>query len=937
MSSLAAPYAHPIHASSKQDATSQSSAVSLSNTQNPASIPSQSSLEMSISPPSSASISASVAAQMHPHSTYQISSQSNNSLHSAANQLSLTSTGSYPGTFDSPTATMQSQGTTPPPPSQQSSTSNIYTAVYSGIPVYEMMVNSVAVMRRRSDSYLNATQILKVGGVDKGRRTKILEKEIHTGEHEKVQGGYGKYQGTWIPFERGREFCRQYSVEDILSPLLDFDPAAPQSEQTPTKEQAMAARRKQMYAVAFATNQMSASLITQANSLASPLSTSATAALASINTTSPPSATSATQHIQSAPVPVTSEPRGTLSASSALATSFADTEADENEDLSESHPRPADDDGPPRKRTRTFTEGSIASNSTAAVSPSNDINKTNPDSSGVGGADQEDSQLSDSQEQPLDPLDQNSISNYEQSRQIMTQIFMTNETVGVSQISMLNNESMPHVDVDVAIDDLGHASLHWAAALARVQLVRDLISHDADARRGNYAGETALIRAVTVTNNLDQSSFPQLLDLLYPAIMLRDKSGRTVLHHIALTAGIKGRAAASRYYLECLLEWIVRHRPSAQDDQKVGLSRFMSEVVNAQDKNGDTCLNIAVRVGNKAIVQQLLDVGADATIPNRAGLRPVDFGITPSGADDNTVLIPPPTSLSKSVSSIVSPAVVQKSKDILAAMTAMISSLDKDFREELQMKQNALDAMHSRLREASIILSRGRARTDKLRKQSNKINELNQRDRNLENAVRQETERLRREETTEVPDDSGDVTMEDLDRIDKPVQRRALPIPNNSVIIDADAQFRLGIELENNYTRKNLPQRLTVQDKHDSASIESNSILNGNSEMDPSRSSEVSLPACQIVGPLPSIPVLRARITAYKRNRIQLQELANILRSRSSEVEDKFRGVVAKCTDVPKERVDSLLEGLVQAVQSDPGDVDMVRVAGFLRNVDEAV
>jgi hypothetical protein len=42
--------------------------------------------------------------------------------------------------------------------------SNIYAAVYSGVPVYEIMCRSVAVMRRRSDSYLNATQILKVAG-----------------------------------------------------------------------------------------------------------------------------------------------------------------------------------------------------------------------------------------------------------------------------------------------------------------------------------------------------------------------------------------------------------------------------------------------------------------------------------------------------------------------------------------------------------------------------------------------------------------------------------------------------------------------------------------------------------------------------------------------------------------------------------------------------
>ena len=101
------------------------------------------------------------------------------------------------------------------PPNQPTSV-KIYNAVYSSVQVclvprhgayslltprraqvYECMVRGIAVMRRRADSYVNATQILKVAGVDKGRRTKILEKEILPGKHEIVQGGYGKYQGTW--------------------------------------------------------------------------------------------------------------------------------------------------------------------------------------------------------------------------------------------------------------------------------------------------------------------------------------------------------------------------------------------------------------------------------------------------------------------------------------------------------------------------------------------------------------------------------------------------------------------------------------------------------------------------------------------------------------------------------------------------------------------
>src|SRR6266576_1451813 len=107
------------------------------------------------------------------------------------------------------------------------------------------MCKGVAVMRRRCDSWLNATQILKVAGFDKPQRTRVLEREIQKGEHEKVQGGYGKYQGvsqcptcfrpfmslsnhsgTWIPLERGLQLAKQYNCEHLLRPIIEFQPAA---------------------------------------------------------------------------------------------------------------------------------------------------------------------------------------------------------------------------------------------------------------------------------------------------------------------------------------------------------------------------------------------------------------------------------------------------------------------------------------------------------------------------------------------------------------------------------------------------------------------------------------------------------------------------------------------------------------------------------------
>jgi hypothetical protein len=53
-------------------------------------------------------------------------------------------------------------------------------------------------MRRRHDDWINATHILKAAGFDKPARTRILEREVQKETHEKIQGGYGKYQGISI-------------------------------------------------------------------------------------------------------------------------------------------------------------------------------------------------------------------------------------------------------------------------------------------------------------------------------------------------------------------------------------------------------------------------------------------------------------------------------------------------------------------------------------------------------------------------------------------------------------------------------------------------------------------------------------------------------------------------------------------------------------------
>ncbi|KAK3722448.1 Transcription factor mbp1 [Vermiconidia calcicola] len=100
----------------------------------------------------------------------------------------------------------------------------IYSATYSNVPVYELNVNGNHVMRRRSDDWINATHILKVAEYDKPTRTRILEREVQKGVHEKVQGGYGKYQGTWIPLPEGADLAAKNGVYEKLKPMFDYVP-----------------------------------------------------------------------------------------------------------------------------------------------------------------------------------------------------------------------------------------------------------------------------------------------------------------------------------------------------------------------------------------------------------------------------------------------------------------------------------------------------------------------------------------------------------------------------------------------------------------------------------------------------------------------------------------------------------------------------------------
>ncbi|KAL3418487.1 start control protein Cdc10 [Phlyctema vagabunda] len=779
------------------------------------------------------------------------------------------------------------------------SSAQIYSAVYSGVDVYEMEVNGIAVMRRRKDSWLNATQILKVAGIEKGKRTKILEKEILTGEYEKVQGGYGKYQGTWIKFERGLEFCRQYGVEELLRALLTYDMgqdggiAGRGGIDTPTKEQAMAAQRKRLY-----NSGMDSRGASQSGTFFKNISSTASHAVAAISKArfdSPgvrsgnmqrPASFSRQSSQQQLASQESAFPGGSQQSMQSFTsdTSFS-AQPQSAPGTQQSGPQYSfqaqnDFQEPPRKRLRPspgINDSQRTMDAALYDQSMRDVSPTEPNESFVYHS-QPFQVMPPGEDYPmtLSPLPTPT----EAKKSILMSLFTDPGRTNFRDHEAFT--SLTDEDLDVPIDNSLHTALHWAATLARIPLLKALIHRGASIYRVNGAGETALMRACVVTNNLDMGSFPDLLELLGPIIELRDARGRTVLHHIAVTSAVKGRSQASKYYLESLLEFVVRQgsAPSSQQSfgaipppKPMGIGRFMSEMVNVQDNSGDTALNLAARIGNRSIISQLLEVGADAGIPNRSNLCPCDFGIgDPNDASDRGGNFASPEKPASER---------EKSGDIITSIASLLSGIEKEFTKEMDSKQAIIDSYHSQLRESSADLGTQRRRLEVLQARVKEIQERKVRIANLKRAREEESNR-----TTQMLRQHGHTKSDTLLRLG-----------------DADKNFAINPETSKALESITLGQALDQTQK-------------------------------ALMNTLPSASVLRATLNAYQNNNSTLEERAKELKSKSTDLGSKYRRIISLCTGVEETKVDGHLDNLMRAVESEQNDVELGRVRDFLQRVD---
>lgn len=522
----------------------------------------------------------------------------------------------------------------------------IYSAKYSGIDVYEFIHPTGSVMKRKNDDWVNATHILKAAKFAKAKRTRILEREVIKEVHEKVQGGFGKYQGTWVPLDIAVRLAEKFDVYDELKPLFDFtqsdgSASPPQAPKHHHASRGDSTRRK-------AAKSASMSAIMEG-------STPAVAATGAVNGVAArkrgrpaASATRAKRKTEAALQRSQSDlgyPRPAIPNSSIATTELPSIRNSNLESLVEEE----DKLQMPRKHQERFQELDIEDglssdieqhvpNSLGRADPNitahNErlIRDTRSTSQSSGSLATSPSELSDA-----NPFDHrfgsagtspviSTIPRYAtQSRPQSTDIHdKVNEYLSVLVDYFISNEvrsnrsvpaelllpppnSAPYIDAP--IDPELHTAFHWACSMGNLPIVEALVDAGTNISATNSQGQTPLIRSSMFHNSYTRRSFPRIFELLRDTVFDVDSQLRSVIHHIVKR---KSSTPSAVYYLDIVLSKIKDFSPQYR----------IELLLNSQDQSGDTALHIAAKNGDKTFFNTLIANGALSSIANKDQLTP---------------------------------------------------------------------------------------------------------------------------------------------------------------------------------------------------------------------------------------------------------------------------------------------------------------------------
>lgn len=500
----------------------------------------------------------------------------------------------------------------------------IYSAKYSGVEVYEFIHPTGSIMKRKADDWVNATHILKAAKFAKAKRTRILEKEVIKDIHEKVQGGFGKYQGTWVPLDIARKLASKFDVMEELKPLFDFtqrdgSASPPQAPKHHHASRSDSSRKKATKSASTTTSKV-------------PEPSSSSASVTPTNVPKrrgrPPSKN---KKLEKAPKFQRSQsemtfPRPMIPNSNITSTHLPSIQSPLLRTTSlDPVVMGEGPESPVVQQQRHFKELDIEDGLSSDIEQSQVINKEVSSSSSLPTSPSELSETNpfdnrhdmDSVTSPIASLVPR-FSSQPQSSDVNTKVseylsklvdfFITSETHSDLDVPVDLLSPPPHSSpyIDYSIDPEGHTAFHWACAMGNIAIAEALYNVGASTRSVNTLGETPLMRSSIFHNSYTKRTYPKICHLLQDTTYDVDSQLQTVIHHIVRR---KSSTPSAVYYLDVLLSKIKDFSPQYR----------IESLINAQDQRGNTALHVAAFNDDRIFFNTLLEHGALSTIKNNEG------------------------------------------------------------------------------------------------------------------------------------------------------------------------------------------------------------------------------------------------------------------------------------------------------------------------------
>lgn len=216
-------------------------------------------------------------------------------------------------------------------------------------------------------------------------------------------------------------------------------------------------------------------------------------------------------------------------------------------------------------------------------------------------------------------------------------------------------------------------------------------------------------------------------------------------------------------------------------------------------------------------------------------------------------------------------------------MSGIFAQADADFQSEIKEKDDILNKTNAALKESGASLIEEKKRLDELTQRAQAKEELEQKVKNLKRFTQELRDQL----------------------------SASSKVQDNVQVGEADK----GLDLDGRIHKVDQLFPGGVQDLGNNLNQEQITLLHS----------------------LERAEVLTGRVQAYQTHNALLDNEARGLRGRSKDLEEKYRKIISLCTGTPEDRVDDLLEQLVQAVISEQKDmassVDLTRVRDFLHMV----